>query len=909
MSPAGPTYAPDQRTPRDVLAELSRRAAATPLPTGLGTGSWSDLLFDGERLADEREASQSLLLALARLHAELGAHYNTLPARARAHYLEERLGIQRLEPRPDRVIAVVDGDPKRLPASLPRGALLKAGKTRSGGERLFATTEELTVTGTAVSEVGSYREFADRDVAVSRGPEVAKPSEPFHPFGVEGDPEAPHALYLSTGLLDMRGGGHRIILVFDDVEAGGEDALENLGLAYGVFETLRWEIAAPDDGSGEPGYVPLSPDVMVAEEEDDVQPAVRVRMWIDEGVSAPLPLAGAPRHHLRARFPTVSESETFSREAAMRLGFARARIVVEGGPLPEAGYFNEGLLDVTKEFQPFGPAPQRADAFYVRSDEAFGKPLDGLVITFEPVAGAKTTLEAVDGSAGVIEWQRRAASAWETFATMSDLTQPALSWELPPTEPLSALATVGGAEGRFVRGFLSGADFGFRKFQKDVVDAVPKIVRKEDGAKVPTPPDPPMVARVSIGYTSSELDTASGNGDFQVFSRNALGAARELTGDATIKPFGSDPSGFDGAMYLGLAGAPAGEVLAIYFDVDEAAACEPIPDDYAFEWRYRDQAGGWTKLDCVDGTLELRQSGILRFVAPLDWGTGAPEADAEHDHWLRATSTKPGLAGRLTQVRPDAVTAVYRPPPGAGEEAEDPLPPGGITGPRAAVAGIKAVTNPVASWGARGAEPDRAFFRRAAGSLRHRNRAITPWDLERIVIEAFPELERARCLPHHSHDSECDPGWAGLVLVPSVDRDTAEGRLPHPSVLLRDRVGQHVRACSSPHLKLAVLCPKYLEVGVAATLRLRPELSAGPARERIERDLRRFLHPTSGRRFGAPLFRSDVIRMLEEHRDVELASGVDFLGEGAGLERLEVDPCRGLVASAAVHLLTVEAQL
>ncbi len=165
-------YRPDRRTAADVLRQLAEAAESVPTPPTLGAGSWADLLFDAGELRDATEASQSLLLALARLQAGLVAHFDELPAEARDWYLQQRLGIRRRRPVADRVVLVVEGDPRRLPATLPKGAVVKAGKGPRG-DRLYETTEALTVLGAQVLGAHGERVLTGGDVAVRREAEGA----------------------------------------------------------------------------------------------------------------------------------------------------------------------------------------------------------------------------------------------------------------------------------------------------------------------------------------------------------------------------------------------------------------------------------------------------------------------------------------------------------------------------------------------------------------------------------------------------------------------------------------------------------------------------------------------------------------------------------------------------------------
>src|SRR6185436_206136 len=82
------------------------------------------------------------------------------------------------------------------------------------------------------------------------------------------------------------------------------------------------------------------------------------------------------------------------------------------------------------------------------------------------------------------------------------------------------------------------------------------------------------------------------------------------------------------------------------------------------------------------------------------------------------------------------------------------------------VPAIKKVLQPYTSFGGHNIESDDDFYRRTSERLRHKNRAVTGWDFERVVLENFPEIFKIKCLAH-THDGEFfQPGNVQFVVVP-----------------------------------------------------------------------------------------------------------------------------------------------
>lgn len=897
------TYVADVRGTGDIVAELARVAGRTPAPPSLQSppGSpavtWADLLFAGGSTRDSTEPSQALLETLAELHGDRGllAHFNQLPAAARRWFAQIRLGIQPLQTLADSVVLVVDADPKRTPAVLPKGAAVKAGKDAFGGERVYETTEALTVLGLPV--VGAKTWFApaadERDTVLEAGPKLDPAAAPFAAFGSDGaGATAVHRLYVVSDLLALGTGTYTVELSFDGISFAGLDVSSG-SKVKDFFKSLVWNLSAPekvDPKLGKPGA--------------SGGPTSVTLTFSVSRPSAPVEVGGEPLYWLSGEL--ADDTSKLHRKLALALSFTNVRLQVSAkNVLPDCGFFNDGAIDVSKEFKPFGPVPRPGDAFGLKSDTAFAKPLEKLDVTFTGVEGNKAHPK--------VSWQRFRRGSWQEFAKTSFESGKLQPTPSPVTDPHSEPASLGGVVGHTVRVALLG-DFGWGAYETSLANVVNHFVSGSPASPtVNAPPKPPRVGGVLLGYSTRELSLKAGD-DICLFAVNGPSLPEPLAG-SSVSPFRLDPSGRLGALYVGLGGAPAGEVVSLYAEIDEQSVCEAGQGQAEVEWRY--QAGTtWEALNVVDHTGGLRQSGIVRFAVPDDWRLGSDDLGEAAGYWIQATSATPKGGGTIRRLRTDAVEAMYR---FGLERARDttpetPLPPGTAKQLKVAVPGIKKVANPNESWGGRGPEPADAFARRSSRVLRHRNRAITAWDIENLVAESFPDVGLVRCLPHHSYDSECAPGWFAAVVVPrSLDR------LPRPSVQLASSVEDflHVHATDGTWLAgdshIAILCPKYAEALVSATLVLQPAVQGGQARDQIASDLSEWLRPLGPNPdrsdFGRTLFLSSVVWWLESRAEVSYVQSCAFGGDYAGLDRIDVDGCRGLVASAAVHDLHMEPQL
>lgn len=898
------------RTPGQVAAAMAAAAALVDYDDG---GTWADALFadgpDGLPVpAPAGTADRELLAALASEYSRLDEHLAMLPEVTATWWLHEVLGIAALPAVPDRIVAHLDIDPQAAPVVLARGALLRGGTDAFGSERRYATDDVLTAHGATLAGV---RSFAPGDPPRPHGVAAAAPGFPLRP----GDgPDARHAVRIHSAALAFAGGDLTAALAFTD--ATGEPGLSSL--------MWRWSRA---DGttSGTTGGIRDGRQVTVTLSGGCGAPEGQVP-WIEgvlvDGTPVPVDLA----------FTGVS-----------------VRVAHRTPYVPEAAFYNDGAVDATKEFQPFGAAAKRGDAFYLRSDEAFGKALDHLEVGVRVLQAGGAPLTASTGGSGIplylaqrvqdqlqqmkvalgeqytlvateweaihgsvsttttpaVQWQRRQDGDWTPVGTAS-ASFSSLAADLPGAPVASEEFAVAGQPGHYLRAFLAAGDFGWTDYQARVADFATRAVA--GGTPKPTMPKvpvPPIASAITLAYSTVpvEADAIEATSGWRRQIR-----ARGSTGPFVPFRLSVDDAGATAMVALGLdlPGTALGSGISVYLQVDSAASCAGT-DTLDATWQYW-ATDHWAPLATADGTHQLREAGLLRFAAPTAWSPGCPDVSAATGRWIRLATGRPGRLGTLAGVVMDAVTATFAST--AADPATDPssataLPTGTIKGTLAPVPGVKKATN-LASVPGRAPETPAAHRARAAARVRTRSRWITPWDLETEVRQGFPETATVLCLPHTGPDGARSPGHVGLVVVPDQPGDPA----PRPSVSLATRIAAHLGPGTPSGARVHVLCPAYATATVTASILLRPGTAALTGTETATAALEAALHPASGApRWGRTLYASTLIALLESLPEVDVVTSFALQDEaGTGVEQIDVDPDRGLYCSAGRHRITCQEQ-
>ena len=136
---------------------------------------------------------------------------------------------------------------------------------------------------------------------------------------------------------------------------------------------------------------------------------------------------------------------------------------------------------------------------------------------------------------------------------------------------------------------------------------------------------------------------------------------------------------------------------------------------------------------------------------------------------------------------------------------------------------VKGVNQPYTSFNGIPEESDTRFYRRISERLRHKNRAITLWDYEHLILQEFPEVFKVKCLNHTYIQDENDTtkdnyiaaGHVTLVVIPdSVNKNVFDIYQPRVSKGLIHKIKAFINQHNTSQVTVDVINPRYEEVAV-----------------------------------------------------------------------------------------------
>jgi hypothetical protein len=154
---------------------------------------------------------------------------------------------------------------------------------------------------------------------------------------------------------------------------------------------------------------------------------------------------------------------------------------------------------------------------------------------------------------------------------------------------------------------------------------------------------------------------------------------------------------------------------------------------------------------------------------------------------------------------------------------------------------ITSIIQPSPSFGGRHKENSIEFYTRVSERLRHRNRCITAWDYEHLVLEKFPFVSQVKCISPIDNPNHIKEGNIILIVRSrSTITNLAYNKFAYN---ILHEIKTYIEQYASPFVNIQVINPVYEEVKISASIKLKDQAYKGIGIENLHRDLRNFISP------------------------------------------------------------------
>ncbi len=596
-------------------------------------------------------------------------------------------------------------------------------------------------------------------------------------------------------------------------------------------------------------------------------------------------------------------------------------------------YNQHGRLDPSQPFLPFGPFPAVNSYFAITAPELSAKPLTSLELNLEwsdlptleggfrlHYQGYETRYDNASFKAemSVLRDGRWRPDRQETRSSTELFDHSGEGERISPRKTIAVDVIrhlkptefrPGTAEPRFDlkarNGFVKltltepEAAFGHREHPLVMTRVLTENARRKRVRKaqpLPAPPYTPQISSLSLDYTARSVIHPGGEG-----TQESAGLGEKLF---HLHPFGVEavyPSapkaglsllpgyGGDGNLFIGISAERIAGPLTLFFQIREDSNHAVTRQSSPLTWHVM-SSNRWHPLENVrvvsDSTGGFQSSGIVTLDLP-EGLTSEQSVMPDGLFWLRVSSDGATDSFRgLYAVHTNALRVTRRMDGGEGATVNAPLPAGSITSPGMSIPGLGATLQPAAGFGGRERETGTEQVIRLSERLRHKNRAVLPWDYERLVLEHFPAVFKVACFGALGSER----GWAphpGRVLVVVVPRGESGGETPNLSPMLNaaelNRINEFLRQHSPPSASIEVRNPAYERIHVRCSVKLTAAAEArrGHYLKELNRAITEYLSPWSGvgcrACFGWRIRREDIEAYLLKQEYVECIAAFSLL--------------------------------
>lgn len=611
-----------------------------------------------------------------------------------------------------------------------------------------------------------------------------------------------------------------------------------------------------------------------------------------------------------------------------------------------------GVLDASKPFMPFGTAPIAGSRLVIGNKEIMSKKNTQMKLNLEWKGLPENRSYLCFLSTVLypnISINNLEGGIWKTITGTNAIFESGSGTSVKPTKQLSLLLnsfsnSVIDFEDDYLpydinsnKGFFAlqlTESFGHKEYLARLTDY---LIRKantdpnDDITTMPVEPYTPMLQSIYASYSAyciNNLSTATesnfNNREINFFHIYPFGEGEQhayLTPTENISLLPtfkhvSEGSTKDhiGELYIGIENLNPNDSVNILFQVMEGTTNPTVakpPEHILWSYLSNNSWIGFESSDYSDNTLDLVQSGIISFAIPADATTANTVLPTGYI-WIKASVTEAAEAVcKLITADAQAAVATFANNDNAPDFLDTALAAGTISKLKIPDAAVKKMIQPYSSFGGRAKENEDHFYIRVSERLRHKARAINVWDYEHLVLEAFPEIYKVKCLNHTQIEDgiyhEVKPGYVSIITIPSQqNRNDADPLKPYTQQSTLTKIENYLRKRTSCFVNLRACQPQFEEVRLEFSLKLFDAYKDFTFyANKLKEEITKFLSPwASGDNstidFGGKVYKSVLINFIEERYYVDFITDVFMYVNVEGVESADMDE---ITASTARSIL------
>lgn len=761
-------------------------------------------------------------------------------------YYKDILRTENQNAKPDYVHLTVEPFDTK-PFLIPKGTVFIAGKNSIGQKKFYESTADQTVNGIKLHSFLSTHRKGDSCFKTDLLPFNAK-NKGFNAFTTEKEPHK-EGIMIASPIFYLQSGERIISLRFNDKDYKASDFH-----FYITGEKKTIEITAKDNDE---------------KESNTGKNYIRLKIPATEKKIIPFDKKLHPDFLIQTEFPVLKIVPKNSHVIP-----AIATISIHIGVLNFKSFELDsdfGKIDTEKAFYPFGEIPKNGSGIIIGSNEFFMKnnAVASILLTSDSTSyNLNSFLKTFTLTNGVYaEYQSKDKTNRISLPNLYPL--PEYNYKEIASDQITS-------NGKFRIELFDDT------FKADAY-MLNYLVAASSDPKTALPYKP-RVKEFDFDYYLSEnidLNTRKGeNNPIEIYSILPFGYAKII--NKGVFHFKQKKS-LEGFIFLGFEKAVPKDGLRFLIQLEESTA-NPLLEPAKVSWEYLNN-NVWENLDSNsigDETYSLTQSGLISIIIP-EFISATNTKLEPNLFWLKISVSNIEAVCKFIGVHAQALKAVLTDYENSGAVFLENTPKETISKIYNPINKVKKIIQPYSSFGGRVKELDSSLYTRTSERLRHKNRAITTWDYEKIVLQEFPEIYRVKALNHYRYDKTVSNVSAGYVtLIPVAKLSTADNINWKPLLSLNKMllIKEHLSKIASPHARINVKAPKQekVEVFFKVKFHLQEGMDSGLYVTELKQTINAYLSPwayeSSEINFANEIEFSSIIQLIDNQSYVDYL--IDF---------------------------------
>lgn len=390
--------------------------------------------------------------------------------------------------------------------------------------------------------------------------------------------------------------------------------------------------------------------------------------------------------------------------------------------------------------------------------------------------------------------------------------------------------------------------FGEKRYRELFTEMIIKKSLKKTGTSQIPAPIVPLVERLTIDYNAFDkidLRSCRNNKQAAIWHIYPMGIKKIYPNNENRSVPLIYAAEEDASLAIGLDNINGGEHIKLYFEFAPMSkkigagsypvvrwywgngySWSPIPDDVLIDDSTRNL--------CMNGCIELRLPDKTVLTPAAEEGLLWLKAAVTHGHQhipelVRVHVNAAELV--ITDATDDAISSIQDNTEQCSIEPLKNIP------------GLKSVEQISAIHDGRSKESGLNKLMRVSEYVTHRGKAVTARDFELLVMEAFPEVAKIKCLTAPSPDGTNSRNIT-LAGIPTQAKETKKGWRPKLPSSLMLKIGQHLKEhCSAYVSGIEVINPYYEEIMIRCDLTFKRSYSLGSCRSMLREACNRLIAP------------------------------------------------------------------